>query len=125
MSVIGRLFGRSRKLAVPEPELEPALVHVAPEPDIEEADWEWRMAAARVAGVTEPTPQPPVSFVHARTVIPVPALPVARDPSMVRLRQETERNILPPRTRFARGTSQHVHDDDDTARIDIRRRFAR
>ena len=131
MSVIGRLFGR-RKLVVPEHEqleqvfVQPVLARVAPEPDFEE-DWEWRIAAARVTAVAEPAPPPAtVMLAQPRTVIPVPSLPVARDPSMVRLRQDTQRTILPPRTRFARGTAQHVPaDDDDTARVDIRRRFSR
>jgi hypothetical protein len=114
MGLIGKLFGR-RPLVVPPPE--PMFVR-PPEPDFEE-DWDWQIAYARNRPKTEPVVRR--AAVHAavravvqtqnqpRTVIPVPTLPVATDPSQVRLRQDTRPVSLPmPRhARFARGTDRH------------------
>jgi hypothetical protein len=124
MGFLAKLFGR-RPLVVPAPE--PVFVR-EPEPDFEE-DWDWQIAYARhraqpePAVVRQPVMQAPVVRPPARhaavhvavhpsqpgTVIPVPMLPVASDPSLVRLRQDPRAGALPaPRhVRFARGTDRH------------------
>jgi hypothetical protein len=112
MGFLAKLFGR-RPFVVPEPE--PVFVR-EPEPDFEE-DWDWQIAYARhrepvVARQPEPVMQAPVvrppprhAAVHVAvqplqpgTVIPVPMLPVASDPSLVRLHQDPRAGALPARS---------------------------
>lgn len=92
-------------MVVAAPAPAPVPVQVAPEPPVEEDEWEWEIAVARAraeaapAAAPLPKPEPvrtpkvtqqPLPRLFATTtapgttVIPVPALPVATDPSKVR-----------------------------------------